>query len=357
MNSSSRSAISPVKHSLLWRNPAAAKTPARRGVAALLLLLLSAFVALLLALALGPISLPPTELFAALFDSTHPAAPIVRHLRGERALAAFTAGALLALSGAILQLLLRNPLADPYLLGTSGGAAVGALTAILLGLHASLIPAASFLGAIVALLLVLLLSRRYRFSPTPLILTGVIISAGAGALITLLLTLAPDGKLPAMLFWLIGDVTHARSFIPPLLLLIVALVVLFPWGRDLNVLLWGDDVAAALGVAVLPLRWFLTILASLLTAVAVTLVGSLGFIGLIVPHTARLLLGNDQRLLLPASALLGGALLTLADTLARTLPAPQQLPVGVLTALLGVPFFLWLLHRRLPPWNSSSPTP
>jgi iron complex transport system permease protein len=178
-----------------------------------------------------------------------------------------------------------------------------------------------------------------------LLLTGVIVAAGCGAVVALMLSLAPDQQLRGMLFWLMGDAGEASAPLPTLLILAVGLIVALFFARELNLLTRGPVLAATLGVNVAQLRLVLYFLASLLTATAVTSVGSVGFVGLVVPHLVRLLLGNDQRLLLPAATLAGAALLTLADTLARTLIAPQQLPVGVLTALIGVPVFLFLLAR------------
>ena len=171
------------------------------------------------------------------------------------------------------------------------------------------------------------------------------VAAGWGALITLMLALTPSYELPGMLYWLMGDVSYARTPWPALLVLVFAIMVIMPLARNLNVLARGSMQAAALGVSVRPLEWTIYLIASLLTAAAVTTAGSIGFVGLIVPHMLRLVLGNDQRVILPASALAGGTLLVLADTLARTIIAPEQLPVGVITALLGVPTFLYLLHR------------
>jgi iron complex transport system permease protein len=160
-----------------------------------------------------------------------------------------------------------------------------------------------------------------------------------------MLTLAPEAKLRGMLFWLMGDLNGAESWAPALLVLAVALAVTYPAARDLNVLLRGEALAHALGVRVAPLRRTVYVVASVATALAVTTAGAIGFVGLVVPHALRLALGNDQRVLLPASALAGGTLLLLADTAARSLLAPQQLPVGVITALVGVPAFMWLLMR------------
>jgi iron complex transport system permease protein len=177
------------------------------------------------------------------------------------------------------------------------------------------------------------------------LLTGVIIATGWTAIIILILTLAPETKLRGMLFWMMGDLNGAGSWIPALLTLAACLAVIYPAARDLNVLLRGEALARALGVRVAPLRRMVYLIASIATALAVTTAGTIGFVGLLVPHALRLALGNDQRVLLPASALAGGVLLLAADTAARSVLAPVQLPVGVVTALIGVPAFMFLLMR------------
>lgn len=346
-----------------------------RAIFVLTLLALAAALSLLLALAVGSVALAPGEVWAALFGAEdNLAREVVRNLRLPRALSAFACGGLLALAGALMQVLLRNPLADPYVLGISGGAAVGALGAMLLGVSVSFgLEAAAFIGALAAMWLVFGLSRGEWTTPTlasfaaprggaiaglgrpgagdgpwtqtRLLLTGVIVAAGAGAAVALMLSLAPDHKLRGMLFWLMGDASQAGDPLPVLLILLAGLVVAMFFARELNLLTRGSLLAATLGANVARLRLILYFLASLLTAAAVTSVGSVGFVGLVVPHLVRLALGNDQRLLLPATTLAGAALLTLADTLARSVIAPQQLPVGVLTALIGVPVFLFLLAR------------
>ncbi|MFM9967284.1 MAG: FecCD family ABC transporter permease [Burkholderiales bacterium] len=309
-----------------------------------------------LALASGSTFVAPTDLLRALFS---PEASIEREivvgLRLPRALAAFATGGLLALAGALMQILLRNPLADPYVLGLSGGAAVGALGAMLagLGMLATNVFAAG--GALLSMLLLFALVRRdfsrhalyggVDASPR-LLLTGVMLAAGWGAIITMMFALAPEAKLRGMLFWLMGDLNGAESFAPALVTLVLALAAVYPLGRELNVLLRGEAGAHALGVRVAWLRRCIYVCAALATALAVTTAGTIGFVGLVVPHALRLAIGNDQRILLPASVLAGGALLLLADTAARTLVAPQQLPVGVITALLGVPAFMFLMTRR-----------
>jgi len=267
-------------------------------------------------------------------------------IRLPRALAGFACGGLLALSGALLQVLLRNPLADPYVLGISGGAGVGAILAILLGLGATGINSAAFTGALCAMVLVFSLARGDgSWTQTRLLLTGVIVASGCGAFVALMLSIAPDHKLHGMLFWLMGDLSQASAPKSALAVLAVILLFVLPFARELNLLTHGMDVAYSFGVQVKRLRWSVYVAASLATAVAVTQAGSIGFVGLIVPHLIRLAIGNDQRLLLPASVLAGGGGLVIADTLARTVIAPQQLPVGVLTAMIGVPVFLFLLAR------------
>ena len=308
---------------------------------------------LILALGSGSVGIPADAFWEALTDAQGLHGAILHELRLPRALGAFTAGALLATAGALMQVLLRNPLADPYVLGVSGGAAVGALGSVLLGLSALWMPAGAFAGALLSMLLVFGLIRLHGdWSPTRLLLTGVVIAAGWGALINLLLALSPDDRLRGMLFWLMGDLSHVQGWGWGLLALSVAALPPLFAARGLNLLAQGELRAAALGVSVPLLRRMLYICASLLTAAAVTLAGSIGFIGLITPHLLRLTIGADHRVLIPASALLGGGLVMLADTLARTLIAPQQLPVGVVTALVGVPLFLLLLQKERHPLRS-----
>ncbi len=310
-------------------------------------LVLSGAFACVLALVAGDMPIGLSEVFGALAGGEGMAADIIRELRLPRAVAAFVCGGLLATAGALMQVLLRNPLADPYILGISGGAAVGALLGITLGVASLGVDALAFGGALTAMLLVFGLAHGDgSWTQTRLLLTGVIVAAGCGAAVSLMLALAPDTRVMSMLFWMMGDASAAAQPWPAALVLVVALAAVQPFARDLNVLARGELSARALGVQVRRLRMGLYVLASLLTATAVTLVGSVGFVGLIIPHLVRLVVGNDQRVLIPAAALAGGTLLTLADTAARTVIAPQQLPVGVLTALIGVPVFLFLLARH-----------
>jgi iron complex transport system permease protein len=282
---------------------------------------------------------------------------ILLQLRLPRVLAAFAVGGLLALAGALLQLLLRNPLADPYVLGLSGGAAAGAM------LFTVLMPVAwaayslqlgALCGAGLATLLLFILARGVLLrqvslastsSGIKLILIGVMISSACGAVITLMLSLLPDQQLRSMVFWLMGDLESVEWIWPAWLILLFSLV--WPWrhATALNILAHGEVTAQLLGLPVRRLRIMILLVASVATAAAVTVAGAIGFIGLVVPHALRLVMGNNQHHLLPASVLVGGIALTLADLFARTIVAPLQLPVGVITALIGVPVFLVLLVR------------
>ena len=319
----------------------------RRALLILFSLCLLAVCSFGVALMAGSLRVPPTEVLGALIGHGLDSAEIVLELRLPRAIAGFACGGLLALAGALMQVLLRNPLADPYVLGISGGAGVGAMAALLFGLPLLMVDGLAFAGALGAMLLVFGLAHGDgSWTQTRLLLTGVIVAAGCGALVALMLAIADENRLRGMLFWLMGDLGQSTQWWPALLSLGVALALAMPFARELNLLSRGLLQAQALGVAVGRLRFIVYLLASLATAASVTTAGSIGFVGLVVPHLVRLATGNDQRLLLPASVLAGGSLLVLADTLARTVIAPQQLPVGVLTALIGVPVFLVLLSRQ-----------
>jgi iron complex transport system permease protein len=285
---------------------------------------------------LGPVSLAPGELWDALKSADATAAPIVRQLRIPRA----------------LQALVRNPLADPYLLGLSGGAGLGAVIAIAGGLGGSWsLPLMAFAGAMVALLLVYRLSlvQGRRLDPRVLILAGVIVSAFTGALMSAIMALSPEAALRNAFLWLLGGFSGASW---PALGLFVAYALL-PLGlivgsaRSLDLLALGDESARHLGLDVPRTRLIIYFATGLLTAASVAVCGIIGFVGLVVPHAARRLLGPLHRPLLPAVFLTGGAFLVLADALARTVARPLELPVGVVTALVGVPLFALLLRRTL----------
>lgn len=318
-------------------------------------LILLALICILGACAVGSVALSPSELLSGLVGIVHgepdSLAATLLNLRLTRALTAFVTGGTLALAGVMMQALLRNPLADPYVLGISGGASVGALAAMLFFSGLWVIDASAFGGAMmVALLLFVLAYRDLRGgvaegNASLLLLTGVIIAAGCGALVTLMLSIAPDSRLRGMVFWMIGDLSGSQLRWFPVLVLVVALIFALRAARSINVLALHADVAATLGIKVNALRQGMFVCAAILTASAVSTAGSIGFVGLIVPHACRFALGSDHRLLLPAATLAGGTFLLLADTVARCVLAPQQLPVGVITALIGVPVFLLQLHQ------------
>lgn len=309
--------------------------------------LLLSLASLSVSLLSGSADIPAGQVITHLFsdDGSLPDR-IIDTLRLPRSLSAFSVGGVLALSGALMQVLLRNPLGDPYVLGVSGGAAAAVLAGMLLGIQAPWLTPAAFVGALTSILLVFALGHRAEHGDSHrLLLSGVVIAAGWGALISLVLSLSPPVQLPGMLFWLMGDLSDALSPWPPMLILLAGLAMALWLAPRLNLAVYGLNQAAVLGVDPARLRVQLYFLASLLTAGAVSVAGAIGFVGLIVPHLVRLLGGTDHRVLLPVSVFLGGSLLTLADTAARTLISPMQLPVGVLTALIGVPVFLWLLAR------------
>ena len=271
---------------------------------------------------------------------------LVNGLRLPRALTAFAVGGLLGVAGVLMQVLLRNPLAEPYILGTSGGAAVAALIAMSVGMGSVVVDVAAFGGAMAATLLVFAIAQGTgSWTPTRLLLTGVVLAAGFSAATTLILALSPDQNLRGMLFWLMGDLSFAFDPERPLILLLILVIAGTLAARHLNVLARGELLAAIVGLPVRGFRYLIFAAAALATALSGTAVGVIGFIGLVVPHLVRIVAGSDHRVVLPASALAGGSLLVIADTLARTIMAPRQLPVGALTAAIGVPLFLVLMSR------------
>lgn len=321
-----------------------------RGVRGPLLitgLAIAAGLALLASLFIGSVGLAPDAVLGALAGHGSALAhTLVIDLRLPRALAAFSTGALLGLAGALMQVLLRNPLADPYVLGVSGGAATGALIALLAGLTTTIATGTAFAGALLSTLIVFVLAHgRGSWAPARLLLTGIVMAAGWGAVVSLLLALSPDATLRSMLFWMMGDLAYRSAWQIPLFVLAATLALSLPFARTLNVLARGDLPARALGVPVKAINIAIYVAASLITAVAVVEAGTIGFVGLIVPHMIRLSAGSDHRVVLPGAALGGGLLLTVADLLARSVAAPRALPVGVITAAVGVPLFLYLLLR------------
>jgi len=313
----------------------------------ILVLMLVTAISFLLAIRLGSVPMTIGNIISSINqqDSFHHS--LVFDLRLPRAVAAFVCGGMLALAGVLMQALLRNPLADPYVLGVSGGAASGALLAIMTGAGTLLVQMSAFSGALLSIILVFALAHgQSSWTSNRLLLTGVVLAAGWNACISFLLTIGESQQIHGMLFWLMGDLSHTRLAGWEILFLLVITLLSFVFARPLNLISRGELQASALGVNTRQLRLLLFFTASLLTAIAISLAGSIGFIGLMAPHILRQILGADHRALVPASVLLGGSLLILADTLARTVMAPTQLPVGILTAILGVPTFLYLLYRK-----------
>ena len=306
--------------------------------------------ACLASLSVGSVAISPSELVQALQTphGTDLAHQVVWQLRLPRILLAGSVGASLALAGVAFQSLLRNPLADPYIVGTSAGAALGAACSLVLGLGSLAVPLAAFLGAVGAMAAVYRLSRRDGYLPVEtFLLAGVVVSAFLGSLVSLILSLARE-DLPRIVLWLMGTLANARWEQLGMTVPYLALGggTLFALALSLNLLTLGEDSARSLGLEVERLKLIVVALGSLLTASAVSVAGLIGFVGLVVPHLARKLVGSDHRLLLPASGWLGASFLILADTLARTLRPGSELPVGVVTALVGAPFFLGLMRRR-----------
>ncbi len=324
------------------------RLPRLHVIPVLVALALASGALLLASLLLGSADVGPAAVWRALVTSEPSLArDVVLDLRLPRALTAFAVGGLLGLSGALLQVLLRNPLADPYVLGVSGGASVAALLALMFGLPLLTVDLAAGVGALTACALVFALAQgRGGWTPTRLLLTGVVVAAGAGSIVSLLLAMSDDTRLRGMVFWLLGDLSRGDRWGWLLALLGAATVCGVALGRPLNVLARGETLAATVGLDVRNLRRVVFVLSSLLTGFAVSTAGSIGFVGLVTPHLVRLAVGNDQRVVVAGSALLGGFVLMAADLASRTLLAPRQLPVGALTALVGVPIFLALMLRQ-----------
>jgi iron complex transport system permease protein len=314
---------------------------------------------ILFSIMVGSVKVKPLRSITIFFQSilglkgvgTETERAIILSLRVPRALLAGLVGAGLSVSGAIFQALLRNPLADPYILGVSSGAAVGAIIAILMGLSTLSIglPLASFIGALLTIFIVFNFGKQDgKIHPNTLLLAGVIIGSFLSALIMFFISISQKEELHTIIFWLMGDFsfsnTQAILIISPYIFL--GFLFLYLRARQLNLILSGEESALQMGVDVERLKLISYLLASLITAASVSVCGLIGFVGLIVPHSVRLIFGPDHRLLLPSAALIGASFLIASDTFARTLLAPTELPVGVITAAFGGPFFIYLLRTR-----------
>ena len=324
-----------------------------------LLLGLILWAVILVSITLGSVRLPPWHSIQILVNGllglpgpwSQTEQAIILSLRFPRVLLAGLVGAGLSVSGVVFQALLRNPLADPYILGVSSGSAVGAIVAILAGLSAlSLgLPLISFVGALLTVALVLYFGRQDgKIHPNTLLLAGVIVGSFLSALIMFFISISQKEELHTIIFWLMGDfsLSNAETLLVIFPYLLAGIGVIYLQARRLNLVLSGEENARQLGVDVGRLRILSYLFASLMTAASVSVCGLIGFVGLIVPHGARLIFGPDHRVLIPSSALIGASFLIASDTLARTLLAPVELPVGVITAAFGGPFFIYLLKTR-----------
>jgi iron complex transport system permease protein len=308
--------------------------------------------AALVALVLGSVTMTPGEIWTAITNPHSTLGVILFDVRLPRVLLAVVVGAALSLAGACYQALLRNPLAEPYVLGISSGAALGVIMSLVLVPRWSAgTPLAGLLGALLTTAAVYLLGyRRGRISGQSLLLAGIIVASFLSAVIVFLMTALGTRDLRSTAFWLMGDLGLFPGIPLPWLVLPVigAGALAYRFAPELNLLLVGEEEAAALGVDVPRAKLVVYVAASALTAVAVAAAGSIGFVGLLVPHIVRMLFGNDYRVLLPTAALAGAIILVAADTAARTVVAPTELPVGAFTALAGAPLFIYLLRRRSP---------
>ena len=314
---------------------------------------------ILISVTMGSVKIPPLRSIRILFQSVlgltgagnETERTIILSLRLPRAILAGFVGAGLSVSGVTFQALLRNPLADPYILGVSSGAAVGAILAILLGLGTFSfgLPLASFLGALLTILVVFYFGRQDgKIHPNTLLLAGVITGSFLSALIMFFISVSQREELHTIIFWLMGDFSfsNARAILIIFPYILLGVFFLYFRSRHLNLILSGEENAVQLGVDVEKLKLISYLSASLITAASVSVCGLIGFVGLIIPHSVRLIFGPDHRLLIPSAALLGASFLIASDTFARTLLAPVELPVGVITAAFGGPFFIYLLRTR-----------
>lgn len=306
-------------------------------------------ISLLVSISQGAVHIPISDIIAAFSGNTGINSQILLNIRLPRALLTILVGMNLAVAGAILQAVMKNPLADPHIIGISSGAGIaGIFIMIVVPQYSFLITPAAFVGAMAAAISIYILAWKNGIKPLRIILAGVAVASFIGAGISALLILYSD-RVHGALMWMVGGFA-ARSWVHVHLILpytIIGIILAILFTRHLNVLQLGDEIAKGLGMNVERIRIFLTAIAALLAASSVAVAGLLGFVGLIIPHTARLIIGSDYRFLLPTSILLGGAVVALSDTVARCAFAPLELPVGIFMAVLGAPFFLFLLRRQL----------
>jgi iron complex transport system permease protein len=328
------------------------------NLSVIILLILALAIAISLVMGTADVSLK--DIIGIITGSTafdDPTRLIIIRIRLPRILLAGLVGFALSIGGVVFQAILRNPLADPFILGVSSGSAFGAVIAIVLGFGFAIgVPVMSFAGALFTIYLVMALgARKIGMESSTILLTGVIINAFFTAVIMSFIAVSADDKLHTMLFWLYGDLSQCKYsqllIITPIIL--VTSIVLFGFSKDLNIITTGEENAVQLGVEVEKVKKVCLIIVSLVMGLVVAFSGLIGFVGLIVPHLARMAFGSDHRLLMPAASISGAIFLIIADTLARTIVSPSELPVGVITAFMGAPFFILLLKKRGSQWIRS----
>ncbi len=287
-------------------------------------------------------------------ETGDPSELIIFRLRLPRILFSAIVGYTLSLGGVVFQGILKNPLADPFILGVSSGAGLGAVLAIVMGFSFDLgVPLFAFLGALISISIVIAIGKReVGEESTTLILSGVIVNAFFTAVIMFFITTSSDSRLHSMLFWLYGDLSQSKYWPVGVVLpgLFIASIVIFSYSKHINLITAGEDVAAYMGVNVQRTKSVCILLVSIVIGLVVAFSGLIGFVGLIVPHLGRMLFGSDHRILIPVSALGGASFMIIADTIARTIISPGELPVGVITAFAGSPFFIYLLKTRGSRW-------
>ncbi|MBX4148637.1 iron ABC transporter permease [Paenibacillus lautus] len=321
-----------------------------RSVSVIIIFMVLAIAASVLSIATGAVMVPLRDIAAAVLQHDLPGVnrEIIWNIRLPRTLVAMLVGANLAVSGALLQGIMRNPLADPHIIGVSSGAGLfGIFLLVVMPQYDYLLTPAAFIGATLAAFIIYLLSWKDGVNPLRIVLAGVAVSAFLGSGISAMLTFYSDRVQGALLFMVGGLAAKSwpdLSTILPYSLIGLALSMLF--SKQMNIMMLGDATARSLGIRVELSRLWITAIATLLAASAVSIAGLLGFVGLIIPHVARLLVGGDYRFLIPSTALLGAAVLTICDTLARIMFSPMELPVGIIMGVLGAPFFLYLLRRK-----------
>jgi len=313
----------------------------------------------LISLSVGSVHINLINVLKSLFDAFTGTASlssqeelILFSVRLPRIIFAGIVGASLSLGGVVFQAMLRNPLADPYVLGISGGSALGAIAGIIIGASSFYlgIPLLAFCGALVTVFLVFIVAGGTRgpLLDNSLLLSGVVVNAFFSATILFFLSIVNSLELHSITFWLMGDLSRAsiKEISLSAICLFTGFLIIYAQSRKLNLIVQGEETALHLGVNIERTKQLLLIVTSLITAVAVSMAGIIGFIGIMVPHMMRLVFGSDHRLLLPTAALFGASFLVIADTLARLVLAPAELPVGVITALCGAPYFIFLLKRK-----------